>query len=235
MDEDSIDVPGQGERSAGTHKLRIATVNVGTMTGRSNEVVEMLSRRGVDVCCLQETRWRGGSARKIEGKDCYYKFFWCGDDTGYGGVGIMIAEKWINDVISVTRHNHRCIQLRFLVGTVIVNTICCYAPQTGLPTEEKDAFYDQVMSLVSAVPDEEMLLLAGDFNGHVGASSLGFDGVHGGRGFGNQNPDGVRLLDFCVANRLAVTNTFFQKNDSRLITYSSGGDTTQISLFAEMS
>ena len=36
MDENSVDVPGQGERFAGTHKLRIATVNVGTMAGRSD-------------------------------------------------------------------------------------------------------------------------------------------------------------------------------------------------------
>ena len=68
-------VPGQGKRPAGTCKLCLATVNVGAMSGRSNEVVEMLERRGVDVCCLQETRWRGGSARKIEGKNSFYKLF----------------------------------------------------------------------------------------------------------------------------------------------------------------
>ena len=221
-------VSGQGGRPADTCKLCVATVNVGTMSGRSNEVVEMLTRRGVDVCCLQETRWRGGSARKIEGKDSFYKFFWCGDQTGFEGVGIMVAEKWIADVISVTRHNHRCIQLRFLVGTVTVNIICCYAPQSGLSTGEKDDFYDQVMSLIAAVPVDEMLLLGGDFNGHVGENSLGFEGVHGGHGYGAQNPDGVRLLDFCVANQLAVSNLFFSKNTSRLITYSSGGNETQI-------
>ena len=142
------------------------------MSGRANEVVEMLTRREVDVCCVQETRWRGRSARKIQGKDSVYKFFWCGDQSGYGGVGVLIAEKWIDNVISVARHNHRCIQIRFLVGTVIVNTICCYAPQTGLTTEEKDEFYEQVMSVIASVPDEETLILAGDMNGHVGDLSL---------------------------------------------------------------
>ena len=169
MEEDCSVVSGQGVRPADKNtRIRIATVNVGTMSKRSNEIVEMLTRRRVDICCLQETRWRGGSARKIEGKDSYYKFFWCGDQSGYGGVGIMIAEKWINDVISVTRINHRCIQLRLLIGTVIVNTVCCYAPQTGLSLEEKDDFYDQVMSVLASVPDDEMLLVGGDFNDHVG-------------------------------------------------------------------
>ena len=50
-------------------RIHIATVNVGTMSKRSNEIVEMLTRRRVDICCLQETRWKCGSARKIEGKD----------------------------------------------------------------------------------------------------------------------------------------------------------------------
>ena len=140
----------------------------------------------------------------------------------------MIAEKWINDVIAVPHINHRCIQLRLLIGTVILNTVCCYAPQTGLSLEEKDDFYDQVMSVLASVPDDEMLLVGGDFNGHVGERSPGFEGIHGGYGYGTHNPDGVRLLDFCVANNLAVTNTFFKKQSNRLITFSSGGNTTQI-------
>ena len=34
------------------------------MSGRIGEVVETLERRKVDVCCAQETRWRGGSLEK---------------------------------------------------------------------------------------------------------------------------------------------------------------------------
>ena len=73
------------------------------------------------------------------------------------------------------------------------------------------------MSVIAPVPDEETLIPAGDMNGHVGDSSLGFEGVHGGNGFGPRKPDGLRLLDFCIANRLAITNTFFDKSDSRLV------------------
>ena len=53
--------------------------------------------------------------------------------------------------------------------------------------------------------------------------------VHGGCGYGEQNQDGVRILDFCASNRFAIVNTFFQKtNNNRLVTYSSGGNQTQI-------
>ena len=35
--------------------IRIASWNVGTMKGRSLEVVETLERRNIDICCVQET------------------------------------------------------------------------------------------------------------------------------------------------------------------------------------
>ena len=63
--------------------LRIGTLNVGTLKGRSNEVVESITRRGIDICCLQEVRCRGGSARLITGKNSRYKLFWSGNDKWY--------------------------------------------------------------------------------------------------------------------------------------------------------
>ena len=61
-------VPSQGERSANKEVRRgilIATLNVGTMRGRSDKIVEMLSRRQTIICSVQESRWKGESARKI--------------------------------------------------------------------------------------------------------------------------------------------------------------------------
>ena len=80
----------------------------------------------------------------------------------------MLAEKWINNEISVMRYDHCCLQLHLLVGTIILNVIRCHAIQSGLSAEEKDAFYDKIISFDAAVSDEEMLLINRDFNGHVG-------------------------------------------------------------------
>ena len=74
-------------------------------------------------------------------------------------------------------------QLRFLVGTTILNVIYCYAPRSSLSAEEKDSFYERIFSRVAPVPEEEMLVLGGGFNKHVGEHSAGFEGVHGGSGF----------------------------------------------------
>ena len=45
------------------------------LRGRAGEVVEMLECRSVDVCCVQEVRWRGASVRFVEGRRARYKLF----------------------------------------------------------------------------------------------------------------------------------------------------------------
>src|SRR5213080_3329977 len=67
-------------------RLRVGMANVGTMRGRSGEVVDMAARRRLDFCCLQETRWRGGSARVMGGEGARYKFFWSGPEEGCLGL-----------------------------------------------------------------------------------------------------------------------------------------------------
>ena len=68
-----IDRRGKNERETVTEKsVRVGTVNVGTMNKRYREVAEMLRRRKIDFCCLQETRWKGEHSRTEGG----YKFFW---------------------------------------------------------------------------------------------------------------------------------------------------------------
>ena len=41
-------------------RVRVGTLNVGTMTGRGREVADLMERRKVGVLCVQETRWRHG-------------------------------------------------------------------------------------------------------------------------------------------------------------------------------
>jgi len=53
-----------------------------------------------------------------------------------------------------------------------------------------------VFHLVSCIPQNEMFVLAGDMNGHVGSSNAGYDGTHGGFGYGDRNADGSRISEF---------------------------------------
>ncbi|XGW26716.1 hypothetical protein V3C99_007370 [Haemonchus contortus] len=65
-------------------------------------------------------------------------------------------------------------------------------------------------------------------NGHVGSERRGLERVHGGRGIGVRNEEGERVLDLAMAHDLAVCSTFFAKRRSQKVTYSSGGNETEI-------
>ena len=54
--------------------IRFATWNIGTMSGRSAEVVETLHRRKIDVCCVQETRWTGAGAKVFNCTHCTTRY-----------------------------------------------------------------------------------------------------------------------------------------------------------------
>ena len=67
-------------------KFRLASLNVDNMTGHAEKVVEILTRRKVHVCCLQEIRWRDASARLIMVMDSEYKISWVGNNFGLGSI-----------------------------------------------------------------------------------------------------------------------------------------------------
>jgi hypothetical protein len=194
------------------------------MRGRSGEIVEMVDRRRLDFCCLQETRWKGGSAKTM-GK---FRFLWTGCEEGTAGVGFMVAERWVEKVIEVKRVSARLMLLRVMVGGSVLNLISVYAPQVGRSMEEKEEFYVSLLKTVSSVDANERLVVCGDFNGHVGAEVEGFEGVHGGKGFGSRNAEGEMLLEFADAVDLAVGNTWFTKEEAKLVTYESGGCRTVV-------
>ena len=82
------------ESSKCPKSFRDGTLNVGSIKGKTSEVLETVSHRRVDMCCLQETRWKMKGVKQIVGKDCHYKLFWSGNDNGTGGVGVLLAEEW---------------------------------------------------------------------------------------------------------------------------------------------
>ena len=118
--------------------------------------------------------------------------------------------------------------LRLIIGGTVFTLISVYAPQQGRPAAEKDRFYDQLNAVAAKIPLSEVLIPLGDWNGHVGAAADGYEGVHGGFGYGARNPEGERILDFGVAHNMVVGNTLFKKRDSHLITYVSGNHKTQV-------
>ncbi|ESN99348.1 hypothetical protein HELRODRAFT_162879 [Helobdella robusta] len=132
-----------GKSGVPSWMIRLGTLNTGSVTGCSIEIVDMLERRRVDICSLQETRLKS------------------------------------NDAVRKT-------------------------------------------------PSSEIPLICGDLNGHVGDKANGFHGVHGGFGYGSQNEDGIRILEFAESHELSLFDTYFKKRAEHLITYKSGMSCTHV-------
>ena len=184
----------------------------------------------MDVCCIQETKYHGGNCRTIKGKDTRYKLYWSGNDKSTAGVGVFVAEEWIEKVFEVQRVSNRIILVKLIVGQRVVTFLSVYAPQSGLSDEVKDLFFDQLRAVTAKIPASEFLILCGDWNGHVGHAGTGYREVHDEIGYGKLEPnaEGERILEYTLAFDLLLGNTCFKKRDSHLITYKSGNIATQI-------
>ena len=204
----------------------MGTLNVGTMTGRGREVVELMKTRRVDILCVQETRWKGNKAKELgEG----YKLYYSGATIrGRNGVGIIVSEKMKQYVLEVRREGDRMMIVRVSYGEYQVNVVSAYAPQSGAPEECKEEFWEALESLIEELPGEERVIVGVDLNGHIGTSNIGVERIHGGFGVGQPNTDGERVVDFAVSFDLAIANTFFKKREEHYITYKSGGNEAQI-------
>ena len=176
-----------GEASKHLRKFRVGTLNVNTLRRRVCEVVETVSCRKVDVCCIQETRYRGGKCHTIMSKDTRYKLYWSGNDKGTAGVGVFVAEEWIEKVFVVQRVSDRIILVKLIIGQRVVTFLSVYAPQSGLSDEIKDLFIDQLRAVTARIPGSEFLIPCGDWNSHVDRAGTGYREVHGGWGMAGQN------------------------------------------------
>ena len=82
--------------------IRVGMVIFGSMVKRSGEVSDMLCRRKVDVCGLQEVRFKNKVVKFLQGRQkMRYKMFWKGGKDGQNGVGIAVREEWVGSVASV--------------------------------------------------------------------------------------------------------------------------------------
>ena len=209
-------------------RMRVATANVGSMVGRSREVTEMLGRRKVVVCAVQEVRYKKEGTRMYGSGDERYKLWWSGGSEGNNGVGVMVKEEWIDNVIEVVRWDERMMKIKMVVGGKMMHIFSVYAPQQGRREEEKEEFREKLAEKISEIRDEDTVIVAGDMNAHIGRDRRGYENVMGVHGMGQRNPEGEQLLQLCQQQSLKIWNTMFRKREEHLITYKSGDIRTQI-------
>ncbi|KAL6549823.1 hypothetical protein OROMI_020311 [Orobanche minor] len=150
--------------------LRVGSWNLGTLTGKLLELVDILNKRRVDVACIQETRWKEAQSRETNG----FKLWYSGLANSSNGVGILLSKELKNNVVEVKRCNDMIMSVRVVVGEKAVNVVCAYAPRVGLGALEKEAFCICLDELVGGIPDDQFIVLGSDFDGHIGEEVEGY-------------------------------------------------------------
>ncbi|GKC15484.1 retrovirus-related pol polyprotein LINE-1 [Tanacetum coccineum] len=210
-----------GSRVKAFRRIRVGSWNVGSLTSKLLELVDALERHRVDIACFQETKWKGSSNKEVNG----YKLWYSGSHTARNGVGVILRACLKDKVVHVNRCSDRIISLTLVIEGETVNVISAYAPQVGLSEEEKKAFWDSLDEVVRESPTDQRLILGGDLNGHIGATTEGYSGVHGGFGYGVRNEEGdLKACKDCKVfpgeacssqHRLLAMDTLFKRVQCR--------------------
>ena len=117
---------GQGVRKISgfkseCHGIRFGTLNVESLCGRKTEVCEELRKRRVDVCCMQEIRWKGQGAHFVETSGRRHKlWWWSGNDEEFGGVGILVNEEISGNDVEVRRKSDRVMTIVLTLGREVI-------------------------------------------------------------------------------------------------------------------
>ena len=126
----------------------------------------------------------------------------------------------------MSRPTDRLIKLKLVLTGDIFNIVSPYAPQSGKTENLKEEFLKDWEVLMSRVPRREKIVVGADRN--VANNPGVFQRVQGGKGYGQRKREGETILKSMESLDLALVNTFFNKKEEHLITYQSGGNSSQI-------
>ena len=199
----------------GTWNLRTLLDNIRAdrPARRTALVAKELARYNVDIAAISETRLADKGQLTEHGGG--YTFFWSGrssTERREAGVGFAIKSHLTR---RLAKHpegvNDRLMTLQLpLSNKRSVTLVSAYAPTMTNPDDVKDKFYEELDTVISAVPHSEKLVVLGDFNARVGTDYQTWEGIIGRHGTGRCNSNGLLLLKTCATHELVITNTLFR-------------------------
>ncbi|MGH0149848.1 UNVERIFIED_CONTAM: hypothetical protein FKN15_043035 [Acipenser sinensis] len=158
--------------------------------------------------------------------------YYSGGDKKQGGVGFMVDSRTTRSMIAFQPFSNR-LAILTIDGTVMTHIVSIYAPTDVSPDNMKDDFYTQLQDALGTIPGRDLVILAGDFNAHVGTDRAGWEGMLGRFSVGTNNDNGLRLLSFAAFNNLIIGNSHFQHPRKHQLTWRhpSGKDTAVLDYF----
>ncbi|VDO63574.1 unnamed protein product [Heligmosomoides polygyrus] len=163
---------------------------------------------------MWETRWACRKSRDI-GRG--FKAVLCGSPRTTNGVGIIVSERFRDSIVSVERFDDRLMKIIVAAKERLYHFFSAYAPQGGCSNQAKDEFWNLLDEKTAEVPSKDVIIVAGDLNGHLSWWL-----------YGSRNADGERILDYAESRNLTVVNIVLRKRNFNLISYCCGSSKSQI-------
>ena len=136
------------------------------------------------------------------------------------GVGFVIKRDIVRKLAEMPRPvNDRIMTMRLPLSKYNFATfISVHAPNITNPVENKEAYYNQLASILLYTPRTDKLLRLRDVNAKIGRDNDKWPLVMGKHGIGKCNSNGELLLALCSEFELIVTNTMHKQKDERKTT-----------------
>lgn len=203
--------------------LKVGTWNVRSlyMKGKYHNVIQEMKELEVDMLGISEVRWKDVGVINTDG----YKFFFSGGDEHANGVGMFMSEEIGRCTKGFWPISDRAMLIKIDATPFDISIIQGYAPTSEHGDDEVERFYADIQRGMKYVKSDEFLIVMGDFNAKVGASTKG--DVVGKHGLGTRNDRGDRLIEFCEEQELIISNTWYKQPARRLYTWKSPGDVSR--------
>ncbi|XP_019642577.1 PREDICTED: craniofacial development protein 2-like [Branchiostoma belcheri] len=205
-------------------KFRIATLNVRGLSQitKRQELDELLSKKSIDVCCLQETKV--ATEDSIALRHGHLQLL--GQEQGHHrGVGIWVSRRLMKGIQGYKQFGDRIFGVKILFKqekSQPLVVVGAYGPTSQTCAKNptvRDRFYSQLSAAVDYYPSRSLFYMAGDFNSKLGAGKVGHEVGRWGKG--RQNENGKSLLNFCQQHGLVALNTLFQHHPKHITTWES--------------
>ncbi|KIH61102.1 hypothetical protein ANCDUO_08634 [Ancylostoma duodenale] len=160
----------------------------------------------ISVAALSESRMSGSERVTIEvpDSDQTMTLYYSGGDEHREGVGFMLSNRIVATVVAFQPAEFQC----SLLAELSQHIFCVYTPETSSDSV-KDEFFGQLQNMVDAIPQSELIVIAGDSNAHVGANRQGWERKLSRFRVGEVNDNGLRLLSFATTDKLVIRNNYF--------------------------
>jgi len=171
--------------------------------GETAQIVEEAKKYKLRILGISECRWAGfGRLKTATGETILYSGR--DDDMHQSGVALLLDKAAARSLIEWDPFNDRIMTARLNSRYIKTTIVQVYAPTNDAESEAKDDFYDQLQSVLEAVPKHDLLIVMGDCNAKVGQREEGEEKPIGKYQLSGwvRNDNGERFVNFCVMNDL---------------------------------